>query len=99
MVASTKVASMSAERDVETVREAIHHNDPRGLAEQALSRLTADRERLVAAGAELAKILEKTIYRPEGFSGPPVWWHEEAEVALRRFAALTTQADVAGDKR
>jgi transcriptional regulator with XRE-family HTH domain len=34
---------------------------------------------------ELAALMRKTIHRPSGYSGPDVWWKNEADALLVRY--------------
>ena len=38
--------------------------------------------------AEMAQIVEKTIYQTPGFTGPGVWWAEESRAALAKLDEL-----------
>ena len=54
-------------------------------ADEILVRRRADLARLCA---ELAQIVEKTLYHSPGWSGADVWWAEESHAALAKLAEL-----------
>jgi len=39
---------------------------------------------LIEQVRELRELVEKTIYKPPGYSGPDVWWADEARALLAR---------------
>jgi hypothetical protein len=66
------------------------------LSARLLDRLVAFEE-LREAGEALAGVLNSTLYSPPGFTGPPVWWDNQARTALALWRAALARLDSEGD--
>jgi hypothetical protein len=56
-------------------------------AANALDALEAELARKNKAGGMLASVLMATLYSPSGFTGPPVWWDNQARTAISMWEA------------
>jgi hypothetical protein len=59
----------------------------------ALAEAVSRADELEDAGTELADTLRRTVATVEGYTGPPVWWHAEAEAALARWFAAARREE------